>query len=55
MPVTSAVAVVGNGQKVKDKGDSDNHNHIEEVIHSNDDHHEFPVITGPLEQPVNRR
>ena len=60
VPITGAVADGGNGvgkeQHVGDKGEADdNHNHIAEVIHSNNDHHEFPVITGRLEQPVNRR
>ena len=57
MAITGAVAAVGNrvsnGQHVKDKGD--NHNDIKEVIHSNNEYHEHPVITGRLEQPVNRR
>lgn len=60
VPITGAVAAggngVGKGQHTRDKGDADdNHNHIEEVIHSNSDQHEFPVITGRLEQPVNQR
>ena len=56
-PITGAVAAVGNrvskGQHVRDKGDY--HNDIEEVNHSNKDHHEFPVITGRLKQLSNRR
>ena len=60
VPITGAVAAVGNcvgkGQHTRDKGEADdNHNHIAEVIHSDNDHHEFPVITARLEQPVNRR
>ena len=59
MPITGAVAGggnrVSNGQHVKDKGDNHEHNDIEEVIHSNNEHHKHPVITGRLEQPVNRR
>ena len=59
MAITGAVAAAGNrvsnGQHFKDKGDNHDHNHIEEVIHSNNDQHEFPVITGRLEQAVNRR
>ena len=60
VPITGVVAAVGNcvgkGQHVGDKGDADdNHNHIAEVIHSNNDHHEFPVITGRSEQSVNWR
>ncbi len=59
MAITGAVAAVSNrvsnGQHVRDNGDNHEHNDIEEVIHSNNDHHEFPVITGQLEQPVNRR
>ena len=57
--ITGAVAGggnrVSNGQHVKDRGDNHDHNHIEEVIHSNNDQHEFPVITDRLEQAVNRR
>ena len=58
-PITRAVAAVGNrvsnGQHVKDKSDNHEHNDIEEVIHSNNDQHEDPVITGRSEQPLNRR
>ena len=58
-PITGAVAGggnrVSNGQHAKDKGDNHDHNHIEEVIHSNSEHQEFPVITDRLEQAVNRR
>ena len=46
---------VSNGQDVTDKGDNHDHNHIEEVIHSNNEQHEHPVIKGRLEQAVNRR
>ena len=57
--ITGAVADggnwVSNGQYVKDKGDNHKHIDIEEVIHSNNDHREYPVITGRLEQAVNRR
>ena len=49
--ITSAVAGGGNRHDVNDNGD----NHIEEVIHSNNKHPEFPGATGRLEQPVNRR
>ena len=58
-PITGAVAAVdnrvGNGQHVRDKGDNHDHNHIEEVIHSTNEYHEFRVISGRLEQTVNRR
>jgi len=45
----------GEGQHV-----GDNHNYIEEVIHSNNDDlgliiAGFPAVTGRLEQPLNRR
>ena len=54
---TSTVAGVGNWvgkeQKVRDNGD--NHNHIEEVIHSNNDRHDFPASTGRLELSGNRQ
>ena len=57
--ITSDIADGGNrvcnGQNVIDIGDNHDHNHIEEVIHSNNDQHEFPVITARLEQAVNRR
>ena len=57
--ITGTVAAVGNwasnGQHVRDKGDNHDHNHIKEVIHSNNDQHDFPVIAGRLEQAVNRR
>ena len=36
---------VGNGQNV---GDIDDHNHIEEVNHSNNDHRWIPVRNGPV-------
>ena len=59
VPITGAVAVVGyrvsNRQHVSDSGDNHEHNDIEEVIHSNNKHHEYPVITGRSEQAVNRR
>ncbi len=61
MAITGAVAAVSNpvssGQLVSDSGDNHEHDHnsIEEVIHSNSEHHEYPVITGRLEQAVNRR
>ena len=59
MSITSAVADAGsrvsNRQHVRDNGDNHDHNHIEEVIHSNNDNHRFPVITDRLEQAVNRR
>ena len=64
-PNDTAVAGVshrdGNGQNA---GDIDhNHEHIEEVIHSDNNHlgllgliiAGFAVVTGRLEQPVNRR
>ena len=58
VPIANAVAIVGNRgsdrKKVSDKGDNHNSNHIEEVIHSNNEHPGFPVITGRLEQPANR-
>ena len=58
-PITGAVVAVSNrvskGQHVSDKGDNHEHNDIKEVIHSNNDQREFPVITGRSEQPVNRR
>ena len=47
---------VGSGQNVSDNGGSYNQIHIEEAIDSkNNDHRELSVITGRLEQPVNRR
>ena len=61
MPFTTAVAAAGNrvsnGQHVSDSGDNHghNHNHIEEVIHSNNEHHEYPVSTGRLEQLADRQ
>ena len=61
LPIAGAVADGGNtvssGQPVSNKGDNHDHdhNHIEEVIHNNNDHRGFPVISGRLEQPVNRR
>ena len=58
-PITGAVAAVSNRvsnrQHVSDSGDNHEHNDIEEVIHSNSEHHEYPVITGRLAQPVSRR
>ncbi len=54
-PITNAVTVVGNGPNVSDNDDNYNSNHIEEVIHSNNEHPGFTVITGRLEQPANRR
>ena len=45
---------VSNGQYVRGKGDNYNHNHIEEVNHSNNGQHEFPVITGRWLKPANR-
>ncbi|MYC35733.1 MAG: hypothetical protein F4X66_02295 [Chloroflexi bacterium] len=57
--ITGAVASVGNRggneEHVGDKGDYHNSDHIEEVIHSNNDYCEFLAATGRLEQPVNRR
>ncbi len=55
LPITAAAAGnrVSNRHNLSDNGG--NHNHIEEVIHSNRERHEHPVITGLLEQPVNRR
>jgi len=44
---------VSGGQKVSDSGD--NYNHVEEVISRHNKHPEFPVATGRLERPVNRR
>ena len=59
MAITGTVAGggnrVSNGQHVKDKGDNHDHNHIEEVIHSNNDHRDYPVIMGRLDHPVSRR
>ena len=59
MAITGAVAAVGspvsNGQHVRDNGDNHEHNDIEEVIHSNNEHNEYPVITGRSKQAVNRR
>ena len=46
MPITGAVAGVGNKRKVSDTGD--NHNHIEEVINDNNNNPAFPAITGWL-------
>ena len=46
---------VSNGQHVSDNGDNHEYIDIEEVIHSNNDHDEYPVITGLSEQAVNRR
>jgi len=46
---------VSNGQNVSDNGDNHDHNHIEEVKHGNNEHPEFPVDTGRLDQSVNRR
>ena len=57
VPIASAVAAVGNRvsnrHNVSDNGD--NQNDIEEVIHKNNDHHEFPVITGRLGQLAYRQ
>ncbi len=54
LPITVAAGNrVSNRHNVSDNGG--NHNHIEEVIHSNSEHHEHLVITGRFEQPVNRR
>ena len=49
--ITSAVAAVGNQQRVS--GNHSHDNHIEEVI--NNEHPGFPVITGRLQQPLNRQ
>ena len=55
-PIASIVADggnrVGNGQN---GGDNYNQIHMEEVIDDNNEHPGFPLITGRLEQPVNRR
>ena len=57
VPITSAVAAGGN--RVSDRenvsGNGDNHNHTEEVLHSDQDHRELPSVTGRLERPVNRQ
>ncbi|MDE2844992.1 MAG: hypothetical protein OXN21_16680 [Chloroflexota bacterium] len=36
---------VNHGQNVNDNGDNHDHNHIEEVKHSNNEHPEFPAAT----------
>ena len=39
----TAVAGAGNGQHVSDS--AHDHNHIEEVIHNDQDHREFPAVS----------
>ena len=46
---------VGKGQHVGDNGSNHNHNRIEGVKHSDNDHPGFPAAMGRLERPVNRR
>ena len=46
---------VGNKQNHDGDGDNHNHNHIKEVTDSNNEHPEFPVITGRFQQSVNQR
>lgn len=46
---------VNNRHNVSENCDNYNQIHIEEVINDDDNHPEFPVIKGPLEQQVNRR
>ena len=57
MPFTSAVGAVGNrvGNKRKVSDNGDNHNPIEEVMHGNNDHPEFPAIAGGLRKPADRQ
>ena len=38
VPITIAVATVGNGQHVSDNRDDHNSYHVEEVMHSGNDH-----------------
>ena len=58
-PSASVVAGVGNRagnqQNVSDSCDDYQHKNIQEVIHSNNDHREFPAVQGRLKQPLNRR
>ena len=58
-PSASVVAGVGNRagnqQNVSDGGNNYRHKNIEEVIHSNNDHREFPAVKGRLNEPLNRR
>ena len=56
VPITVAVAAVdeGGSNRHNGSGHGDHHNHIQEVLYSND-HFEFPAATSQLEQPVNRQ
>ena len=55
VPTTGAVADGGNRVSNRENVGNYGDNHIEEVIHSNNNHRDFPAVMGRLEQPVNRR
>ena len=55
VPINGVVADVGNWRCVGVNNDSHSHNHIEEVINSNNEHPQFSAITGRLDHPGNRQ
>ena len=57
VPITVAVAAVDErgSNRHNASGHGYHHNHNKEVIRDNNDHSEFRVITGQLDQPVKRQ